>query len=856
MSKKRIILKKIRINLLVIVTITLYMSLCMMYVNNLLRENSDEMGGYVISDYANSEESSIKIYKTILSLCTQFIYERQEQGASVAEIKEGLYPYLNGISSLVDKGDIEVYGIVEGQIISNNPELEDFPGYDYKNTVWYKEGMEADGEIIFTDVYNDVRTGRKNVTIAKRVDKSDSILAIDVYIDEITDQLDFGELPAGVTYYLCDRNGKIIYFKAENYKEDKDYQGFVDSFYQQIKDNTLPDIVRDIDGSRKNIYYHRLENGWIAVLTTSYSNIFHGISNLYIVIFSVFSLGVLSVTIMAFRDYKNDKKREKLENEKKKVEYAAHIYEKATNSLAVSYREIYYLDLLTGTYRMVYPELNSENEIGDYKEAVDKHLFSGRIKNENAEEVLSFLSIENIVKELLHKDSIEIKYKRQSVGNESEYEWCLNTITIADRDNENKPVSATLAIRSIEIMIKEEKDRQELLKMAAKRAEIANKAKSDFLSRMSHDIRTPINVILGMTAVATMNIDNKEKVKDSLKKISMSGKHLLALINDVLDMSKIENGQEQLCEDKFEIIEVLESIISLFQNQLQEKNMTADFTVKRLINNSVIGDERRLQQIFVNIIGNAVKFSNTSGNIRISVEEKDSSISSKGYYQFVFEDNGIGMDSKFIERIFEPFARADESGATEGTGLGMAIAINIAKLMGGDIEVESTLGKGSRFKVDVYLKINKEQPEEIKEKDDEIANYTKNNYSGKRVLLVEDNESNIEIGRELLGVVGIQVEVAENGEKAIEKIIESEENYFDIIFMDIQMPVMNGYEATRIIRKMQRNDMKNIPIIAMSAYAFSDDLKKAKEAGMTGSISKPVEVSKLNKLLYTLLRQM
>lgn len=706
MSKKRIILKKIRINLLTVVIITLYMSLCMMYVSNLLRENSDEMGGYVISDYANSEEGSIKIYKTILSLCTQFIYEKQEQGAGVTEIKEGLYPYLNGISSLVDKGDIEVYGIVEGQIISNNPELEDFPGYDYKNTVWYKEGMEADGEIIFTDVYNDVRTGRKNVTIAKRVDKSDSILAIDVYIDEITDQLDFGELPAGVTYYLCDRDGKIIYFKAENYKE-----------------------------------------------------------------------------------------------------------------------------------------------------AVDKHLFSGRIKNENAEEVLSFLSIENIVKELLHKDSIEIKYKRQSVGNESEYEWCLNTITIADRDNENKPVSATLAIRSIEIMIKEEKDRQELLKMAAKRAEIANKAKSDFLSRMSHDIRTPINIILGMTAVATMNIDNKEKVKDSLKKISMSGKHLLALINDVLDMSKIENGQEQLCEDKFEIIEVLESIISLFQNQLQEKNMTADFTVKRLINNSVIGDERRLQQIFVNIIGNAVKFSNTSGNIQISVEEKDSGISSKGYYQFVFEDNGIGMDRKFIERIFEPFARADESGATEGTGLGMAIAINIAKLMGGDIEVESTLGKGSRFKVDVYLKINKEQPEEIKEKDDEISNYTKNNYSGKRVLLVEDNESNIEIGKELLGVVGIQVEVAENGEKAIEKIIESEENYFDIIFMDIQMPVMNGYEATRIIRKMQREDMKNIPIIAMSAYAFSDDLKKAKEAGMTGSISKPVEVSKLNKLLYTLLRQ-
>lgn len=856
MSKKRIILKKIRINLLVIVIITLYMSLCMMYVSNLLGENSDEMGGYVISDYANSEESSIKIYKTILSLCTQFIYERQEQGASVAEIKQGLYPYLNGISSLVDKRDVEVYGIVGGQIISNNPELEDFPGYDYKNAVWYKKGMEANGEIIFTDVYNDVRTGRKNVTIAKKVENSDSILAIDVYIDELAEKLDFGELPAGVTYYLCDTEGKIIYFKAENFKKDKDYQEFVDSFYPQIKNDTLPDVVKDIDGSRKNIYYHRLENGWVAVLTTSYSNIFHGISNLYIIIFSVFSLGVLCVTIMAFRDYKGEQKREKLENEKKEVEYAAHIYEKAMNSLAVSYREIYYVDLLNGTYRMVYPELNNKNEIGDYKEAVDKHLFSGRIKNENSQEVLSFLHIDNIVKELTHKDSIELKYKRQSVGNEAEYEWCLNTITIADRDKENKPVSATVSIRSIEKMIKEERDRQELLKIAAKRAEIANKAKSDFLSRMSHDIRTPMNVILGMTAVATMNIDNKEKVKDSLKKISISGKHLLALINDVLDMSKIENGQEQLCEEKFHIVEVLESIISLFQNQLQEKNMSAGLTIKRLINNNVIGDERKLQQIFVNIIGNAIKFSKPSGNIQISVEEKESNISGKGYYQFVFEDNGIGMDEEFIKRIFEPFARADESGTTEGTGLGMAIAINIARLMGGDIEVESSLGHGSKFKVDVYLKINKEQLKEIKEKEDEIASYTKNNYAGKRVLLVEDNESNIEIGKELLGVVGIQVEVAENGEKAIEKIIESEENYFDIIFMDIQMPVMNGYEATKIIRKMQRQDMKNIPIIAMSAYAFSDDLKKAKEAGMTDSISKPIEVSKLNKLLYSLLRQM
>lgn len=849
MSNKRIILKKIRISLIVVVIITLFMFISMMYISRLMKENSDEMGGYVISDYSSSEQSNIEIYKTILSLCTQFIDEKEQKGAGVAEIKQGLYPYLNGISNIVDKGEVEVYGIVEGEIISNNPELENYVGYDYKNANWYKEGMKANGEIIFTDVYNDTRTGRKNVTIAKKVAHSDSILAIDVYVDELTEELDFGELPTGVTYYLCDSQGQIIYFKAENFKKDKDYQAFVDSFYPQIVNNTLPDVVKDIDGNRKNIYFRRLENGWVAILTTSYSNIFHGISNLYIVIFGVLSLGVLFVTIMAYRDYRGEKRREKLENEKKEVEYAAHIYEKAINSIAVSYREIYYLNLLTGEYRMVFPELNNKNEMGDYKNAIKEHLASGKIKNENEDEILSFLSPENIVKELVDKDSIELKYKRRCFGTKDEYEWCLNTITIADRDSENRPVSVTVSIRSIETMIKEEKDRQELLQIAAKRAEIANKAKSDFLSRMSHDIRTPMNVILGMTAVATMNIDNKEKVKDSLKKISISGKHLLALINDVLDMSKIENGQEQLCEEKFELVEVLESIISLFQNQLQEKNMSADFTINSLIHNNVIGDERRLQQIFVNIIGNAVKFSNNGGKIRIYLEEKKSNISGKGYYQFIFEDNGIGMSEEFVKRIFEPFARADESGTTEGTGLGMAIAINIAKLMGGDIEVESSLGCGSKFKVEVYLKINEEQQEEIKEKDDEIADYTKCDYSGKRVLLVEDNESNIEIGKELLGAVGIQVEAAENGEKAIESLIENPKGYFDLIFMDIQMPIMNGYETTRIIRKMEREDLKNIPIIAMSAYAFTDDIKRAKEAGMNGSISKPIEISKLNKLL-------
>jgi signal transduction histidine kinase/CheY-like chemotaxis protein len=467
----------------------------------------------------------------------------------------------------------------------------------------------------------------------------------------------------------------------------------------------------------------------------------------------------------------------------------------------------------------------------------------------------------------MDKDHIELEYQRRN----GEYsEWCVTTVAVMER-RKKLPVTATIMIRSIDEIIRHEEEQKELLMLEAQRAEAANHAKSDFLSNMSHDIRTPMNAILGMTSIARMHIDDKERVMDALNKITLSGKHLLGLINSVLDMSKIESGRVSLAEEEFQLTESIDDILTLFHAQITEKHL--ELTVDRGVieHDAVIGDEQRLQQIVMNILANAVKFTPEGGRIMVHMQEKPSTIYERGCYEFVFEDTGIGMEQEFVGKIFEPFTRAADSRTTriEGTGLGMSIAVNVARMMGGDIQVESELGKGSRFTVTIYLRINDRpadlnesmNPLEVKDslengkKESGLDALEKHSYAGRRVLLVDDNEFNIEVAEEVLKLAGLEVDLACNGREAVEQVIKHPARYYDLIFMDIQMPVMNGYEATRELRSMERADLQEIPIIAMTADAFAEDVKRAQEAGMNGHIAKPVDIDKLNETMEKWIRK-
>ena len=545
-----------------------------------------------------------------------------------------------------------------------------------------------------------------------------------------------------------------------------------------------------------------------------------------------------------------------------------------------------------------------------------------------------------------------------------------------------KLVKALLASMDVSQEKKAEIESHKALKDAYRAAENASRAKTEFLSNMSHDIRTPMNAIVGLTAIAGANIESQDRVVECLGKITKSSRHLLGLINEVLDMARIESGRISLAEEDFSLPELVDNLLTITKPAIDEHKHQLEVHIEHIEHEAVCGDSLRIQQIFVNLMSNAVKYTPDGGNITLTIKEKPNGFSELGCYEFSIEDNGIGMTPEFQKIMFEPFSRADDHRTTkvQGTGLGMAIARNIVNLMNGDIQVESAPNKGTKITVTVYLKLQKNEKEQEKElldlpvlvvdddktccestvatlqeigiagewvltgkeavercyarhetnsdyfavildwkmpemdgiatarkirervgedvtiiiltsfdfseieeearaagvnafmakplfrsrltatlrqftsgkKEENARNYledfAKENYAGKRILLVEDNELNREIAAEIIGMTGVTIDSAENGKIAVEKVMEAPEKWYDLIFMDIQMPIMNGYEATAAIRALAGSRGK-VPIIAMTANAFAEDVQLAKNTGMNEHIAKPLDLNKLNDAL-------
>ncbi|MGN0424523.1 MAG: response regulator [Acetatifactor sp.] len=620
------------------------------------------------------------------------------------------------------------------------------------------------------------------------------------------------------------------------------------------------------------------------------------------------------------------------------------------------------------------------------RELLSKHQNSwSRVMQSYAEEQVS----EHSRAEYLEKMSLEYictQDKDYSVNAEvqmnGEFHYIqLRVAYVHEADGRRVVVIGT---RNVDDLIKKERQQEMALQAAFDAAEAASRAKTEFLSHMSHDIRTPMNGIIGMTAIAAAHIDDKERVQDCLKKTTQASKHLLSLINEVLDMSKIESGKVDLTEDEFNLSDLIDNLLTMTNSQIAEHHHELSVNISGVTHEAVVGDSLRIQKVFTNLMSNAVKYTPDGGKIRLSISERPVLHPMIGCFEVVFEDNGIGMSEEFLSQIFEPFTRSNEDHhvkSVQGTGLGMAISRNIVRMMGGDIKVESKLGVGSRFTVTMYLKLQ-DTKEVAYDKfvdlnvlvadDDEIslescctmlgdlgmkadgvtngaetvekvvARHRMNSdyfaciidwkmpdmdgiattrairqavgkeipiiiisaydwsdieqearlaganafiskplfrsrlvktfnalvdteiseeqtapidaletidLSGGRVLLAEDNELNAEIATEILKMTGLTVECAVDGVEAVEKVADCEDGYYDMIFMDIQMPRMNGYDAVRAIRAMDRDYCRKVPIIAMTANAFAEDVQAAKTAGMNEHIAKPLDMNTLGKVL-------
>ena len=423
--------------------------------------------------------------------------------------------------------------------------------------------------------------------------------------------------------------------------------------------------------------------------------------------------------------------------------------------------------------------------------------------------------------------------------------WLTMIIVPQGYDKDGKLCTVLVANRDVTEEKKREIEQDKNLRNALAVAEHANRAKTAFLNNMSHDIRTPMNAVIGFTALATTHIDNKELVLDYLKKIHTSGEHLLSLINDILDMSRIESGSVQIEYTTVHLPDILQDLRTIIAGSVYSKKQKLHIDIQNVCHEDIITDKLRLMQVLLNIIGNAVKFTPMGGMICVCVSEQP--CKKDGYATVVFrvKDNGIGMSPEFQEHVFDSFAR--EHTVTEngigGTGLGMAITKNIVDMMGGTIRVESEVGKGTEFTVMLACEIselNPEQKEAIKNKKQENRTESRRSYEGKKILLVEDNELNREIATAIMQEIGLDVDIAEDGTDAVNIMSSAEGRSYDLIFMDIQMPKMDGYTATREIRTLKDPKCANIPIVAMTANAFEEDREKAIRAGMNGHIAKPI----------------
>ena len=422
----------------------------------------------------------------------------------------------------------------------------------------------------------------------------------------------------------------------------------------------------------------------------------------------------------------------------------------------------------------------------------------------------------------------------------------------AEYEKRNNEIQ-TLAMKEMEESNKKLKKAKDITTEALQTAENANKAKTDFLSNMSHDIRTPMNAIIGMTSLIRHDAGNKAKVIEYADKIDISSQHLLGIINNVLDMSKIEAGKTVFKYTDFSILDFITELNTIFHSQIDEKNQTLTIIKENIRHEWVNGDQVHLMQIFSNLVSNAVKYTQEGGKIQFLVEECETKSSVYAKYRFLVSDNGMGMSADFKDTIFDAFTRAESSmtNKIQGTGLGMAITKNLVEAMGGTIDVKSELGQGSCFEVLIDLRIAEDRfvsSAEQAEKDEPAGNVLK----GMRFLCAEDNELNAEILMELLKIEGAECTICENGKRVLEAFEQSAPGDYDMILMDVQMPVMNGYEATKAIRRSSHELAKTIPIIAMTANAFSEDIQHSLAAGMNAHVSKPVEMKVLEKTIRSI----
>lgn len=835
-SVARNVIKKIRGYFLILALLILLGAACYFVVRDALINNSHAQGMALAKSYAAEQISNLTTLETLLDFGARTIDRRtEEDGMTKERLNRWIRSYFTSVQNVLGEHVVDPYVLLDGEMIAAETEDADRT-YDYETMPWYQAMQEAGEEVTYTDVYTDNVYDVPVISVMKRCKVADAIISFNIFPASFQFYAGTTSLPKNMSLYVCDSKGNLLDSYTAEGTFSEETEQFVKTLTEEIPRNENGDQnthMLDAGENESQVYYSLLPNGWVTLLTVPVETVLGSLNRtmtVFVVILAVFFCVFVGIGI---RDVRLNMEMERA-NEIVRV-------------LGDSYYATYRINLEDDTYEVIKGSEYIRSKLpmkGPYHRLLET---CADIIEENAyDEFVKTFSLDNIMK-LMCSRVKDFGGDFQRLFGDT-YRW-VNVSILFDESLGNG--EAVLCFREIQLEKQHQLQEIEILETALENAKRSEEAKYTFFNNMSHDMRTPLNAIIGLTDLMEKHLDEKETTKNYIEKIRYSGEQLLELVNDILDMSRMEQGMMVLNKQQFDLKKCIRDCTDMFRTQAERdgKKFDVRFLAK---DTAVIGDSFRIQQILNNLLSNAFKF--TSEGDRISVFVKQMSEREYSQYMIRVEDSGIGMSEKFVSQMFEPYARETRfsSKKIDGTGLGMVIVKNLITQMNGEINVRSKLGYGTVFTIVVPFVVAKE---ETGNKAVQETPETEQGFSmrGCKILVAEDNEINMEIVREVLEMNGIEVAQAWNGQEAVEVFAASKPHEITAVLMDMQMPVMDGCQAAKAIRSMERSDAREIPIVAVTANAFSEDIAATAAAGMNAHIAKPIDYSVLCSTLTRLI---
>ena len=822
----KIFQKKFKVSLFSMMVFAFFLLVAMIslyVVRDKILENSHIMGRELAAHFAVKETARLKGQEMLLRSAAQSMARMQQMkpDMSDAELESALLHFTEYMQRNAEVARFDMCAVINGRLVGGRSSEQKV---DVNSLRWYQAALQNNNEVAYTNLYQYGKSNERVLTMAVRFG-ADDVLAMNVYPERLNVLLVDNQLPQHSYYYLCDPNGNIMFTINDRDMTIEAQQPYVDKLFEEIRrgDSDKVQYITDYDGEKRCVYYTVSNTGWISIVTIPYADLLGDYKSLMYWFVLTLAIFLLLVGGLALRERSLNKQVEE--------------FVEVTRVMSRSFLAVFRVNYVTNRYYMVKAENIGfdPGAEGDYDELLQQLV--GYVEPEAAEEFAETFSRTNI-KELVERNINDFGGEfRQRLG--KGYKW-VNVRLM--RDELLKPDEAIFFYREVDEEKQKELEHMQVTEHALRVARENVKSRNMFFSAMSHDMRAPLNGIIGMAELAELHKDDCGMVRDYIKKIRSSGEQLLTLINDILDMARLDNAKVEHVQETLSLAKVAGDIGDVFaaQAELEQKYFEQQLLLDE--NELVSGDLQGLQQILNNILSNAVKYTQAQGRISFLVRKELGDGRRRPQYTFIVKDTGCGMSEKFLEKIFNPFERDSRFGVPKvvGTGLGMTIVKSLVERLEGTIHITSRVDEGTCVIISLPFNVAKNAGEQKTAVQPKLKD-----FAGCKVLVAEDNDINMEIISELLTMNGLEVLPAADGRAAVELFRQSEPGSISMVLMDMQMPELNGCEAATAIRRLERTDAQSVPILALTGNDEPDAVEAAMAAGMNDYMIKPLKMKLL-----------